>query len=207
MIEQIKQISADIFEEIVKHRRHLHAHPELSFKEFETSKYICKVLDEHQIPYTNGIVETVIVALIEGKHPEKKCIALRGDIDALPIQENTALPFASKNAGVMHACGHDMHTSSLLGCAIILNSIKDSFEGTIKLIFQPGEELLPGGAKLMIAEGVLENPRVEGIVGQHVFPDLEVGKVGFRSGMYMASCDEIHIKVIGKGGHLSLIHI
>lgn len=206
MIERLKSISQEIFEEVVGHRRHLHLFPELSFKEYETSNYICEVLAEHAIPYDGGIVNTGVVALIEGRNPEKKCIALRGDIDALPIQENTGLPFASQNDGVMHACGHDMHTASLLGCAIILNQLRDSFEGTIKLIFQPGEELLPGGAKLMIDAGVLEKPKVEAIIGQHVFPDLEVGKVGFRGGMYMASCDEIHIKVIGKGGHAALPH-
>lgn len=206
MIEQIKSISTQIFDEVVKHRRHLHAHPELSFQEFETSKYICEVLDQHQIPYEKGIVKTGVVVLIKGKNADKKCVALRGDMDALPIHENTGLTFASKNDGIMHACGHDMHTSSLLGCAIILHQIKDAFEGTIKLIFQPGEELLPGGAKLMIEEGVLKNPTVESIIGQHVFPDLEVGKVGFKSGMYMASTDEIYIKVIGKGGHAALPH-
>lgn len=206
MIEKIKSISEKIFSEVVKHRRHLHAHPELSFQEFETSKYVCDVLDQHQIAYQKGFVKTGIVALIQGNNPDKKCVALRGDLDALPIQENTGLPFTSQNRGIMHACGHDFHTSSLLGCAILLNQIKDSFEGTIKLIFQPGEELLPGGAKLMIEEGVLENPKVTSIIGQHVFPDLEVGKVGFKSGMYMASTDEIYIKVIGKGGHAALPH-
>ncbi|CAG5077015.1 M20 metallopeptidase family protein [Parvicella tangerina] len=206
MIAKIKSISQEIFAEVVGHRRHLHANPELSFKEFETSNYICEVLEQQGIAYEKGIVETGVVALIKGKNPNKKCVALRGDMDALPIQENTGLPFASQNRGVMHACGHDMHTSSLLGCAIILNQIKDSFEGTIKLIFQPGEELLPGGAKLMIEENVLENPKVGSIIGQHVYPDLEVGKVGFRSGMYMASADEIYIKVIGKGGHAALPH-
>ncbi len=206
MKAQIKAISEEIFEEVVGHRRHIHANPELSFQEYETSKYICDVLDKHGISYKKGIVDTGIVAIIEGKNPTKKCVALRGDMDALPIQEDTGLPFASNNKGVMHACGHDMHTSSLLGCAIILNRIKGSFEGTVKLIFQPGEEVLPGGAKLMIEEGVLENPKVNAIIGQHVFPDLEVGKVGFRSGMYMASTDEIYIKVIGKGGHAALPH-
>ncbi len=203
-IEEIKRLSVDISEEIIKHRRYLHQHPELSFQEFETSKYIQKVLDQHQIEYTSGIVKTGIVVLIRGKNPAKKTIALRGDMDALPILEDTNLPFASQNRGVMHACGHDIHTSSLLGCAIILNQLKDKFEGTFKLIFQPGEELLPGGAKLMIEEKVLQNPTVNKIFGQHVYPDLQVGQVGFRSGMYMASADEIYITVIGKGGHGAL---
>lgn len=206
MINKIKQISQEIFQEVVHYRRHLHAHPELSFQEYNTAEYVCSILDHHQIEYQKGIVNTGIVALIKGKNPEKKCIALRGDLDALPIKENTGLPFSSVNDGVMHACGHDFHTSSLMGCAIILNRLKDEFEGTIKLIFQPGEELLPGGAKLMIDEGVLSEPTVNGIIGQHVFPDLETGKVGFRKGMYMASTDEIYIKVIGKGGHAALPH-
>ncbi len=206
LIEKIKNIAAHLFPEVVKYRRHLHQHPELSFQEFETSKYIASILDQYQIPYNSNIAGTGIVAIVEGKNPSKKVIALRGDMDALPIQEDTGLEYASLNNGVMHACGHDIHTSSLLGCAIILNQIKESFEGTVKLIFQPGEELLPGGAKLMIEEGVLENPKVENIIGQHVFPDLEVGKVGFRKGMYMASADEIYITVTGKGGHAALPH-
>jgi amidohydrolase len=206
MIDKIKEISSRIFDEVVSFRHHIHKHPELSFQEYETANFIISILDKHNIPYEKGIVKTGVVATIEGKNPSKKVIALRGDMDALPIQENTNLDFASVNAGVMHACGHDIHTSSLIGCAIILNEMKDDFEGTVKLIFQPGEELLPGGAKLMIDEGVLENPSVENIIGQHVYPDLEVGKVGFRGGMYMASADEIHIMVKGKGGHAALPH-
>jgi amidohydrolase len=206
MIDQIKNIAANIAEEVISHRRHLHQHPELSFQEFETSKYIQNVLDKHHIEYKIGYVKTGIVAIIEGKNPTSKVIALRGDMDALPIQEDTGLDFASVNEGIMHACGHDMHTSSLLGCAIILNQLKGQFEGTVKCIFQPGEELLPGGAKLMIEEGVLDNPKVEKIFGQHVYPELQVGQVGFRSGMYMASADEIYITVTGKGGHGALPH-
>jgi amidohydrolase len=206
MIDQIKNIAANIAEEVISHRRYLHQHPELSFQEFETSKYIQNVLDKHHIEYKTGYVKTGIVAIIEGKNPTSKVIALRGDMDALPIQEDTGLDFASVNEGIMHACGHDMHTSSLLGCAIILNQLKGQFEGTVKCIFQPGEELLPGGAKLMIEEGVLDNPKVEKIFGQHVYPELQVGQVGFRSGMYMASADEIYITVTGKGGHGALPH-
>lgn len=206
MIDKIKSIASEIFPKVVTYRRHLHQYPELSFKEYETSRYICSILEEHGISYKNGIVETGIVALIEGQNPTSRCIALRGDMDALPILENTGLPFASQNEGIMHACGHDFHTASLLGCAILLNQLKHEFEGTVKLIFQPGEELLPGGAKLMIEEGVLQQPKVTSIIGQHVYPDLEVGKVGFKSGMYMASADEIYIKVIGKGGHAALPH-
>ena len=198
---RILELASSKLPQVIKQRRHLHQHPELSFKEFETSKYIAKQLDEMGIPYQTGFVETGIVAHIKGKNPNKKSFALRGDMDALPIHEKTDLPFASVNSGIMHACGHDVHTSSVLGAAAILNEIKDQFEGTIKLIFQPGEEVLPGGASLMIKEGALQNPTPAGIVGQHVYPQFEAGTVGFRKGMYMASCDEIHLYVNGKGGH------
>ncbi len=158
-------------------------------------------LTEWNINHENGIADTGIVALIKGKNPDKKVTALRADIDALPILEANEVPYKSKNEGVMHACGHDVHTSSLLGTAKILNTLKDQFEGTVKLIFQPGEEKIPGGASLMIKAGVLENPKVNNVMGQHVMPLIEAGKVGFRSGMYMASADELYVKVIGKGGH------
>ncbi|MGB2364558.1 MAG: M20 metallopeptidase family protein, partial [Flavobacteriales bacterium] len=156
------------------------------------------------IPFTSGLVETGVVGLIKGKNPNSKCIALRADIDALPIQELNDLDYTSKNNGVMHACGHDVHTASLLGVGRILNELKEEWEGTIKLIFQPGEEKLPGGASLMIAEGVLENPKVDKIIGQHVSPELDSGVIGMRGGMFMASADEIYIDVIGKGGHAAL---
>jgi amidohydrolase len=202
--EKIKEYSKKFLDEIISIRRHLHAHPELSFQEFETSKYICSILDKWKIAYSSGWVKTGIVAIIKGKNPNKKCIALRADIDALPIHEVDGRPYSSKNKGVMHACGHDVHTASLLGAAKILNELKEEFEGSIKFIFQPGEELLPGGASLMIKEGVLKNPDVTSIFGQHVFPSLEVGKVGFRKGMYMASTDELYFNVIGKGGHAAM---
>lgn len=202
--EKIKETSKELLQEIIAIRRHLHAHPELSFQEFETSKYICSVLKKWDIHYSTGWVKTGIVAIIKGKNPEKKCIALRADIDALPIIEVEGRTYGSKNTGVMHACGHDVHTASLLGTAKILNDLKNEFVGSIKLIFQPGEELLPGGASLMIKEGVLKNPDAESIFGQHVFPSLEAGKVGFRKGMYMASTDELYFTVIGKGGHAAM---
>lgn len=203
---KIKEIANGIFEEIVQVRRHIHANPELSFKEFETSKFIQSKLTERGISYTTGWVETGVVVLIEGKNPTKKCIGLRADLDALPILEQNDVPYKSTKEGIMHACGHDVHASILLGTAFILNEIKDEFEGTIKLIFQPGEEQLPGGANLMIEQGVLENPKVDQMIALHVFPDLEAGKIGFRPGMYMASCDEIHIQVNGKGGHGAMPH-
>jgi len=151
-----------------------------------------------------GIAKTGVSALIEGKNPSKKVIALRADIDALPITESNDVPYKSKNVGVMHACGHDVHTSSLLGTAMILNQLKDKFEGTVKLIFQPAEEKAPGGASLMIKEGILQNPRPSNILGQHVAPLIPVGKIGFKEGIYMASADEIYITVKGKGGHAAM---
>jgi amidohydrolase len=201
---KIKSLAENYFEETVEIRRHLHAYPELSFKEYETSKYIQKKLSDYGIPFQSGIVDTGIVGLIKGRNPESKCIALRADIDALPIQELNDLDYASKNEGVMHACGHDVHTASLLSVGRILNELKAEWEGTIKLIFQPGEEKLPGGASLMIAKGILENPKVDKIIGQHVSPELESGVIGIRSGMFMASADEIYIDVLGKGGHAAL---
>ena len=204
--EKIKQLASDNFKEIVEIRRYIHQNPELSFQEFETSKFIQSVLDKFGIEYQTGFVKTGIVALIKGKNPDKKVIALRADMDALPILEENNVEYKSVNNGVMHACGHDVHTSSLLGVAKILNELKDEFEGTVKLIFQPGEEKLPGGASLMIDEGVLENPKPTKIIGQHVYPDLPCGKIGLRGGMYMASADEIHVTVTGKGGHAALPH-
>lgn len=206
MKDRIKELVRQNSQEILDIRRHLHANPELSFQEYETSKYVCSKLDEWGIHYKAGYVETGVIALIEGKNPSSKVIALRGDMDALPILEENDVPYCSKNEGVMHACGHDVHTSCVLGAAKVLNELKDEFEGTVKILFQPGEERLPGGASLMIKEGALENPKPSSIVGQHVLPELEAGKVGFRSGMYMASADEVHFTVHGKGGHAALPH-
>lgn len=202
--EQVQQLSEKYFEEVVKIRQHLHRYPELSFEEYKTSEFICSVLDKLKIPYQNGYVKTGIVALIEGQNPKKKVIALRGDMDALPIYEKNNVPYCSVNEGIMHACGHDVHSACVLGAAMILNELKEQFEGTVKLIFQPGEEVLPGGASLMIKEKALEHPRVEAAIAQHVFPSMEAGKVGFRAGMYMASTDELHITVKGKGGHAAM---
>lgn len=198
--EQIQHLAGTIFEEVVGYRRHLHANPELSFKEFETSAFVKSKLTEWGIPF-EGIANTGVVGLIKGDLPSEQVIALRGDMDALPINEANDKPYISKNPGVMHACGHDVHTSSLLGAAYILNNMKAEFGGTVKLIFQPGEEVLPGGASIMIAEGVLENPKPQHIIGQHVMPLIDAGKVGFRSGIYMASTDELYVTVHGKGGH------
>ena len=206
MIERIKQLAAENLPETIAIRRHLHAHPELSFEETQTSAYICAQLDAMGIAYRKGYVNTGIVAHIYGKAPESKVVALRGDMDALPITEQNTASYCSQNSGVMHACGHDVHTACLLGAARILTSLKKEFLGTIKLVFQPGEEKLPGGASLMIKAGALESPKASAIFGQHVAPDLEVGKVGFRAGMYMASTDELYFTVHGKGGHAALPH-
>lgn len=201
---KIRQIAKDSVGKVTEIRRHVHSNPELSFQEFETAKYIAGKLREFGLNPTEGIANTGVSALIEGKNPTKKVIALRGDIDALPIIEQNDITYKSKAEGVMHACGHDVHTASLLGTANILNQLKDEFEGTIKLIFQPGEEKAPGGASMMIKEGILENPAPENILGQHVAPLIQVGKVGFREGLYMASADEIYITVTGKGGHAAM---
>ncbi|HEX7413996.1 MAG TPA: M20 family metallopeptidase, partial [Bacteroidia bacterium] len=200
----IKQKAKQHFPYLIDVRRHLHAHPELSFKEVETSRYISTQLIKHRIEHESGIVNTGIVALIKGRNPDKLCVLLRADMDALPITEKNEVPYKSTNEGLMHACGHDVHSTCVLGAAIILNELKDSFEGTIKIIFQPGEELLPGGASLMIKEGILLNPKVDAALALHVFSDLDAGQAGFRSGMYMASTDEIYITIIGKGGHAAM---
>ena len=204
MIAKIKQLAESIFDEILSIRRHLHKTPELSFKEHKTSAYIKSVLSAWNITYTEDIADTGIVVLLKGNNPNSKTIALRADFDALPIVEENEIDYCSVNNGVMHACGHDAHTASMLGAINILNTLKKEWEGSIKFIFQPAEEILPGGAQQMIKEGVLENPNVEKMLGQHVFPDLEVGKVGFRPGKYMASTDELHVTIKGKGGHSAL---
>lgn len=198
--EQIQQLSKNIFNDVVGNRRHLHAHPELSFHETETSAFISAKLDALGLKYQR-MADNGLVALIKGDKPSDKVIALRADMDALPITEANDVPYKSQNSGVMHACGHDVHTSSLLGTAKILTELKSQFGGTVKLIFQPAEEKLPGGASLMIKEGVLENPKPQAVLGQHVMPFIDAGKVGFRAGKYMASTDELYVTVKGKGGH------
>src|SRR5688572_5683369 len=201
LLEKIKSLSKEYSQEVVGLRRHLHANPELSYQEYNTAKYISENLRQVGVDSIEGIATTGLLAEVRGRNPEKKMIALRADMDALPIQEANDVPYKSKNEGVMHACGHDVHTSSLLGTAKILNEIKDQFEGTVRFLFQPGEEKNPGGASYMIRDGALKNPQPSAILGQHVFPFLPAGKIGVREGMYMASSDEIYLKVIGKGGH------
>jgi amidohydrolase len=206
MKQLIQQLANSILDEAITIRRHIHSHPELSFKEYKTSKFVQQKLSEWEIEFTSGWVETGIVATIKASNPSDKWIALRADLDALPIQELTDVEFKSKNEGIMHACGHDVHTSMLLGAAKCIQDNRDQLHSNVKLIFQPGEEKLPGGAKLMIEAGVLDNPKVDEIYALHVFPELEVGKVGLKSGMYMASCDEIYMTVNGKGGHGAMPH-
>ncbi|MFY8020531.1 MAG: M20 metallopeptidase family protein, partial [Bacteroidia bacterium] len=206
-IETIKKLASEIQDELITTRRHLHAHPELSFVEYQTSAYLKDKLKEIGIQQFEEKANTGFTAMIEGKNPSKKIVALRADMDALPIEEKNDIRYKSKNVGVMHACGHDVHSTCLLGAAKILYSMKEQFEGSIKLIFQPGEEKLPGGASLMIADGALENPAPTGIFGQHVMPFLPAGTVGFRKGLYMASSDELFFRVKGKGGHGAMPHL
>lgn len=201
LLEVIRKESLSQAPEVVRWRRHLHANPELSFQEVNTARFVADTLRTIGLNPVEGIAGTGVTALVEGRHPSKKVIALRADMDALPIQEANEVAYRSTCPGVMHACGHDVHTASLLGTARILHAVRDQIEGTVKLVFQPGEEKNPGGASLMIRDGVLRNPAPQGMVGQHVMPLLPVGKVGFREGMYMASSDEIYLRVIGKGGH------
>jgi amidohydrolase len=198
---QIEDLASANFDTVVTLRRHMHQYPELSFQEVETGHYIAQQLERLGISYSHGIAENGVVAIIEGKNPSKKVIALRADFDALPITEANDVPYKSKKEGIMHACGHDAHTASLIVVGHILNTLKSEFEGTIKLIFQPGEEKLPGGASIMIKEGVLENPAPAFIIGQHVHPPMEAGRVGMRPGIYMASTDELYMTVKGRGGH------
>lgn len=204
LLDKIKSLSQSLHQQTIGYRHHIHANPELSFQETETAKYVLDQLKKIGLSVKTGIAGNGMEAIIEGKNPSKKTVALRADMDALPIIEQSDKPYKSKNEGVMHACGHDVHTSSLLSTADILFQLKDEFDGTVKFIFQPGEEVFPGGASLMIKEGILENPRPSAIFGQHVMPLVPVGKVGFRKGMYMASADEIYVTVTGKGGHGAL---
>jgi hippurate hydrolase len=204
--EKIKSLAKQYSDEFIQVRHHLHAHPELSYQEFETSKFVQSKLKSLEIDFEVKAT-TGVVAIIKGKNPESRIIALRADMDALPIKEENEVEYKSQNAGVMHACGHDVHTTVLLGAAKILNEIKNDFEGTIKLIFQPGEERNPGGASLLIKEGILENPKPQGIIGLHVHPGLATGKLSFRKGRVMASADEIYITIKGKGGHAATPHL
>ena len=206
MIEKIKARAKKYAPEFIEVRHHLHANPELSYQEFETSKFVQSKLKEFDIPFEVKAT-TGVVGLIKGKNASARIIALRADMDALPIKEENDISYKSKNEGVMHACGHDVHTTCLLGAAKILNELKDEWEGTVKLIFQPGEEKNPGGASLMIKDGVLENPAPQAIFALHVNTILEVGQLSFRSGKVMASADELYFTIKGKGGHAASPHL
>ncbi|MDD3876603.1 MAG: M20 family metallopeptidase [Bacteroidales bacterium] len=199
--EKIKKLSSEISNEIIAFRQHLHSLPELSLEEKETSLFVCEKLDEYGIEYKTFEKHYGVLGIIRGLEPNSKVVALRADMDALAIIEENNVPYKSKNHGVMHACGHDAHTASLLGTAKILNQLRNDFKGTIKLVFQPSEETYPGGALMMINDGVLQKPDVDIVIGQHVIPTIDAGKVGFKTGMSMASTDEIYITVKGKGGH------
>lgn len=205
MLHTIKKLAHSYKDEFIQVRQHLHAHPELSYQEFNTSLFIREKLSSWNIPYTI-MADTGVIGLIEGKNPNSRIIALRADMDALPITEKNDVPYKSQNPGVMHACGHDVHSTCLLGAAKILSETKDRWEGTIKLIFQPGEEKNPGGASLLIKEGVLQNPAPQKILALHVHPGLEVGCFSFRGGMVMASADELYITIRAKGGHAAAPH-
>jgi amidohydrolase len=204
--QKIKALAKSQAPLVVSNRQHLHKNPELSFEEFKTAAFVAAELRAMGLTPQEGVAGTGVVALIEGRNPEHRIVGLRADMDALPILEANDVPYKSQVPGVMHACGHDVHTASLLGSARILNELREEFEGTVKLVFQPAEEKAPGGASLMIREGVLENPAPVSMVGQHVAPNIPVGKIGFREGMYMASTDELYLTVKGKGGHAAAPH-
>ena len=206
LIQTIKDLSAQIHADVVKVRRHLHAHPELSFEEHETAAFVKSELDKIGIPW-KAVADTGVLATISGKVSSDRVIAVRADMDALPIQEMNKVPYASRHPNIMHACGHDFHTSSLLGTARIIHAMRDQFKGTVKFFFQPGEEVIPGGASHMIRDGVLENPRVHAVIGQHGMPRIAVGKIGIRKGKHMASMDSLFVRIIGKGGHGAQPHL
>jgi amidohydrolase len=207
--EIITKRSQELFEKVKGYREHLHKYPELSYQEFNTMQFVSDTLTQLGIEHKAGVGDTGVVALIYGDKntPNQPCIGLRADLDALPIREENQVEYKSTVDGVMHACGHDVHTSILLGVAEILNELKDELLQPVKLIFQPGEEKNPGGATLMIRDGVLHNPEVKEMYALHVFPDMITGNVGFREGLYMASCDEIYVTIHGKGGHGATPHV
>ncbi len=203
----IKELSENIYTEVKAHYEYLHAHPELSYQEVNTSEYICRQLQKMGIPYQRNIAGTGVLGIIKGEKSGGKVIALRADMDALPIREENDIPFKSCNENVMHACGHDVHLSSLLGSAQILQTIKHELSGTILLIFQPGEEKAPGGARLMLEDGLFSEYTPDAVIGQHVYVDYPIGDVGFEPGTIMAAADEVHVKIKGQGGHGALPHL
>ncbi len=205
LMSKILAESKSIQSDLISIRQHLHQHPELSFEEFQTSEFLKKQLKNAGISFVDGWVKTGILATVDG-FESGKTVALRGDMDALPIQEESQVSYASVNSNVMHACGHDVHSACLIGAGLILQRLKDHFKGTVQLVFQPGEEKLPGGAKLMLEAGLFKKQAPEAMFALHVFPQLPAGHLGFRSGMYMASTDELYFTVRGKGGHAAMPH-
>jgi hippurate hydrolase len=206
IVQRIKELAKAYAPEFIQVRHHLHAHPELSYQEFETSQFVQQKLSGYGIPFEVK-AGTGVIGLVEGRNPGSRVVALRADMDALPITEQNDIEYKSTRPGVMHACGHDVHTTCLLGAARILSETRDQWDGTVKLIFQPGEEKNPGGASLLINEGVLEHPKPQGIFALHVNPQLEVGNLSFRAGKVMASADEIYITIRSKGGHAAAPHL
>ena len=207
LAQQFQALAATHHDEWIALRRHLHANPELSFEEHETMAFVSAQLSAWGVDHETHVTDTGIVATVQGQNPDARLVALRADMDALPIQEANDVPYASTKPGVMHACGHDVHTTSLLGAIQLLNATREHWQGTVRCIFQPGEERIPGGAKGMVAAGVLANPAPAHILGQHVYPQLPAGHVGVRGGDYMAAADEIHLTVHGCGGHAALPHL
>lgn len=206
MKDRILSLAREYLPETISRRRYMHENPELSFQEIKTGQFVADSLREIGVEFRHGIAGNGVVALVKGKNPGKRVVALRADMDALPITEASQVPYRSKNEGVMHACGHDVHTASLLGTVKILHELRGQFQGAVKCIFQPGEEKLPGGASMMIQEGVLQKPKPASIFGQHVYPPLRAGMVGFKAGDYMASADELYVTVKGRGGHGAMPH-
>lgn len=203
----VNGLASDAIDEVLDIRRRIHAYPEISFDEVKTSELIQQKLTEWGIRFQAGIATTGVVALIEGHNPEGPVIALRADMDALPIEEKNEVEYASTRPGYMHACGHDAHTAMVLGAGKIIHDLRDYFSGKVMLIFQPSEEMYPGGAKVMLEEGIFSRVKPDLIFGQHVLPELEAGTVGMRGGQYMASTDEFYIRVHGKGGHGATPHL
>ena len=207
-MSEIKAYVDSIFEELVAIRRDIHAHPETGMQEVRTSALIRRELEKMGVDEIQQPLPTAVVGLLHGGRGEGKCVALRADIDALPVHEESGVPFASEYEGKMHACGHDLHTTMLLGTAKTLCRLRDSFAGTVKFIFEPSEDTMPGGARALVAAGVMENPHVDAIFGQHVCPSENdtVGRMQLYKGYFTSAVDLFHIAVHGKSGHGSAPH-
>ena len=207
-MSDIRSYVDSIFDELVAIRRDIHAHPETGMQEVRTSALIRRELEKMGMDEIQQPLPTAVVGLLHGGKGPGKCVALRADIDALPVHEETGLPFASETEGVMHACGHDLHTTMLLGVARTLCHLRDTFAGTVKFIFEPSEDLMPGGARALVAAGVMENPHVDAIFGQHVCPSENdsVGRMQLYKGYFTSAVDLFHISVHGKSGHGAAPH-